>query len=83
MQGYTENLLEIIGLRVPYSTGGHPIWNRACSGRIAHFSILSRTRMTIETMNVDLSTLKMVKNSVIGNPSAKLARAQDQDFVQK
>jgi len=36
--------------------------------------------MTIETVN--LSSLKTIKNNVIGNPSAKLALAQDQDFIQ-
>jgi hypothetical protein len=35
--------------------------------------------MTIETVNV--STLKRVKNKVIGNPSAKLMLAQDELFV--
>lgn len=32
-------------------------------------------------MTVQLQTLKSVKNNVIGNPSAKLAIAQDQGFV--
>jgi hypothetical protein len=35
--------------------------------------------MTIQTVNV--STLKRVKNNVIGNPSAKLSLAQDELFV--
>jgi armadillo repeat-containing protein 8 len=35
--------------------------------------------MTIQTVNV--STLKRVKNNVIGNPSAKLLLAQDELFV--
>ncbi|KAI0253577.1 ARM repeat-containing protein [Lactifluus subvellereus] len=35
--------------------------------------------MTIQTVNV--STLKRVKNNVIGNPSAKLVLAQDEVFV--
>ncbi|TFY60598.1 hypothetical protein EVG20_g7364 [Dentipellis fragilis] len=35
--------------------------------------------MTISTINV--ATLKKVKNSVIGNPSAKLALAQDELFI--
>jgi armadillo repeat-containing protein 8 len=35
--------------------------------------------MTIQTVNV--STLKRVKNNVIGNPSAKLVLAQDEIFV--
>ena len=38
-----------------------------------------RSTMTIETVNV--STLKRVKNKVIGNPSAKLMLAQDELFV--
>jgi armadillo repeat-containing protein 8 len=37
------------------------------------------TTMTIQTVNV--STLKRVKNNVIGNPSAKLSLAQDELFV--
>jgi armadillo repeat-containing protein 8 len=36
--------------------------------------------MAIET--VSLSNLKAIKNNVIGNPSAKLALAQDEDFIQ-
>ena len=35
--------------------------------------------MTIQMVNV--STLKRVKNNVIGNPSAKLVLAQDEVFV--
>jgi hypothetical protein len=35
--------------------------------------------MTIQTVNV--STLKRVKNNVIGNPSAKLLLSQDELFV--
>jgi hypothetical protein len=35
--------------------------------------------MTVETVNV--STLKRVKNKVIGNPSAKIMLAQDELFV--
>lgn len=35
--------------------------------------------MTVQTVNV--STLKRVKNNVIGNPSAKLLLAQDELFV--
>lgn len=35
--------------------------------------------MTVQTVNV--STLKKVKNNVIGNPSAKLLLAQDELFV--
>ncbi len=35
--------------------------------------------MTIQTVNV--STLKRVKNNVIGNPSAKLVLAADELFV--
>ena len=35
--------------------------------------------MTIQTVNV--STLKRVKNNVIGNPSAKLSLSQDELFV--
>jgi len=35
--------------------------------------------MTIQTVNV--STLKRVKNNVIGNPSAKLSLSQDGLFV--
>jgi hypothetical protein len=35
--------------------------------------------MTVETVNV--STLKRVKNKVIGNPSAKIILAQDELFV--
>ena len=35
--------------------------------------------MTIETVNV--ATLKKLKNSVIGNPTAKRFLAQDQEFV--
>jgi len=35
--------------------------------------------MTIQTVNV--STLKRLKNNVIGNPSAKLLLAQDELFV--
>lgn len=38
------------------------------------------TVMTIRTIN--LATLKQVKNSVIGNPSAKLQLAGDELFVQ-
>ncbi|OBZ65761.1 Acetolactate synthase, mitochondrial [Grifola frondosa] len=37
------------------------------------------TVMTIKSVN--LSTLKRVKNSVIGNPTAKAALAADEDFV--
>jgi len=32
---------------------------------------------------ISLSILKIVKNSVIGNPSAKLARARDEAFIDK
>jgi hypothetical protein len=35
--------------------------------------------MTVQTVNV--STLKRVKNNVIGNPSAKLLLAEDELFV--
>jgi hypothetical protein len=35
--------------------------------------------MTVQTVNV--STLKRVKNNVIGNPSAKILLAQDELFV--
>ncbi|CAL1705500.1 unnamed protein product [Somion occarium] len=35
------------------------------------------------TVNVDLSTLKRVKNSVIGNPTAKAAYAKDENFILK
>ena len=37
--------------------------------------------MTIESVN--LSNLKRIKNNVIGNPSAKLALAQDEEFIQR
>jgi len=37
--------------------------------------------MTIQTSTLNVSTLKRVKNSVIGNPSAKLMLAQDELFV--
>jgi hypothetical protein len=42
-------------------------------------SPLSLTTMTVQTVNV--STLKRVKNNVIGNPSAKLVLAADELFV--
>jgi hypothetical protein len=37
--------------------------------------------MTIQTSTLNVATLKRVKNSVIGNPSAKLLLAQDELFV--
>lgn len=36
--------------------------------------------MTVQTVNV--ASLKNVKNSVIGNPTAKLALAKDEAFVE-
>jgi hypothetical protein len=35
-----------------------------------------------KVMTINLTNLKQIKNNVIGNPSAKLALAQDQDFIQ-
>lgn len=37
--------------------------------------------MTVSAFN--LATLKQVKNSVIGNPTAKLALAQDDAFIRR